>query len=69
MSRCHICKYDWDGHCVLGYDNWKMQSKQDDNCGEFEERGVNYEEKANPDARDLERLRVALADGICNCNP
>ena len=46
LKLCRTCKYDWDGHCTIGYDNWKQnKAKEDDDCGEFEERGVNDAKK------------------------
>ena len=39
LKLCRTCKYDWDGHCTIGYDNWKQnKAKEDDDCGEYEER-------------------------------
>ena len=47
LKQCLKCRYNRDGHCTIGYDDWKMnKAKEDDDCGEFEERGVNDAKKS-----------------------
>ncbi len=55
LKLCRTCKYDWDGHCTIGYDNWKQnKAKEDDDCGE-------YEERRQDNAEDVQETENAYA--------
>jgi len=43
IERCRTCKNNWDGHCIVGNDIWKMKnSNKEVECEEYEE----YEKNA-----------------------
>ena len=36
-ERCRTCKNNWDGHCIVGNDIWKMKnSNKEVECEEYE---------------------------------
>lgn len=26
VEQCKTCKYNWDGHCIMGNDEWKAKN-------------------------------------------
>lgn len=37
IERCRTCKNNWDGHCIVGNDIWKMKnSNKEVECEEYE---------------------------------
>lgn len=37
IERCKTCKNNWDGHCIVGNDIWKMKnSNKEVECEEYE---------------------------------
>jgi len=44
IERCRTCKNNWDGHCIVGNDIWKMKnSNKEVECEEYEQRVSNIE--------------------------
>lgn len=37
IERCRTCKNNWNGHCIVGNDIWKMKnSNKEVECEEYE---------------------------------
>jgi len=45
IERCKTCKNNWDGHCIVGNDIWKMKnSNKEVECEEYKKYKEAYED-------------------------
>ena len=75
IERCRTCKNNWDGHCIVGNDIWKMKnSNKEVECEEYkkntrtrkaimgkDERIINWE-TLKPRKSELQKYKEAYED-------